>query len=76
VAVRGEGAGVSARWLGRFDRAILPVELLALAAITREAGLPALAAGLVDGRQLDEITIFVIDGAPIAASAIDIRAAP
>lgn len=41
-------------------------ELLALAAVTHEAGLPALAAGLIDGRQLDEITIFVADGAPIA----------
>ena len=43
-------------------------ELLTLATVVRDAGLPALAAGLVDGRQLDEITIFVIDGAPIAAT--------
>jgi len=41
-------------------------ELAQLATLVREAGLPALAAGLVDGRQLDEITIFVVDGAPIA----------
>ena len=34
-----------------------------LATVVHEAGLPALAAGLVDGRQLDELTIFVIDGA-------------
>jgi ornithine cyclodeaminase/alanine dehydrogenase-like protein (mu-crystallin family) len=44
-------------------------ELCKLATFVREAGLPALAAGLVDGRQLDELTIFTIDGAPIAASA-------
>jgi hypothetical protein len=37
-----------------------------VATIVREAGLPALAAGLVDGRQLDELTIFFADGAPIA----------
>ena len=44
-------------------------ELLALATVVHEAGLPGLAAGLVDGRQLDELTIFSIDGAPIAAAA-------
>ena len=44
-------------------------ELLTLATVVREAGLPALAAGLVDGRQLDEITIFSIDGTPIAMAA-------
>jgi hypothetical protein len=43
-------------------------ELLALATVVHEAGLPALAAGLVDGRQLDELTVFAIDGAPIAAT--------
>jgi ornithine cyclodeaminase/alanine dehydrogenase-like protein (mu-crystallin family) len=48
---------------------ILDPELLMLATVVREAGMPALAAGLVDGRQLDELTIFVIDGAPIAATA-------
>ena len=40
-----------------------------VATIVHEAGLPALAAGLVDGRQLDELTIFVVDGAPIARAA-------
>lgn len=40
-----------------------------VADVTREAGLPALAAGLVDGRQLDELTVFWIDGAPIALAA-------
>ena len=33
-------------------------------------GLPALAAGLVDGRQLDELTIFEAGDATIAASAL------
>jgi len=47
---------------------VLDPELLALATVVHEAGLPALAAGLVDGRQLDERTIFTIDGAPIAAA--------
>jgi hypothetical protein len=42
------------------------------AQLRREAGLPAVAAGLVDGRQLDEITIFCIDGAPIAMAATSI----
>ncbi|HEU4729076.1 MAG TPA: hypothetical protein VFT22_14325 [Kofleriaceae bacterium] len=51
-------------------------ELLALATVVPEAGLPALAAGLVDGRQLDEITIFLADGAPIARAAIDSRPVP
>lgn len=49
---------------------ILDPELLALATVVHEAGLPALAAGFIDGRQLDELTIFVIDGAPIAAAAM------
>jgi hypothetical protein len=36
-------------------------ELKKLATIVDEAkGLPALAAGLVDGRQLDELTVFVL----------------
>ncbi len=48
---------------------VFDLELLALATVVREAGLPALAAGLVDGRQLDEITIFLIDGAPITMAA-------
>jgi hypothetical protein len=45
-------------------------ELFAVATVVREAGLPALAAGLIDGRKLDELTIFVIDGAPVAALAL------
>jgi hypothetical protein len=49
---------------GTHVNALAPVELdnelRALAKITDEAtGLPALAAGLVDGRQLDELTVFV-----------------
>jgi hypothetical protein len=55
---------------------VIDPELLALATVVHEAGLPALAAGLVDGRQLDELTIFVADGAPIAAAAVDIRPVP
>jgi len=50
--------------------AAIDPELARLATLVREAELPALAAGLVDGRQLDEITIFAIDGAPIAAAAL------
>jgi hypothetical protein len=42
-------------------------ELRALAAITDEAsGLPALAAGLRDGRQLDELTVFIAGDLAIA----------
>lgn len=38
----------------------LDAELRALAKITDEpSGLPALAAGMIDGRQLDELTVFV-----------------
>jgi hypothetical protein len=48
---------------------VLDPELLALATVVPEAGLPALAAGLVDGRQLDELTIFVLSKAPIAPPA-------
>ena len=41
-----------------------------VAAVTDEPrGLPALAAGLVDGRQLDELTIFIAGDAAIARSA-------
>jgi hypothetical protein len=43
-----------------------------LATVVPEAGLPAHAAGLVDGRQLDEITICVIGDAPIADDRIDL----
>ena len=49
---------------------VLDPELAALATVVDDAGLPALAAGLVDGRQLDELTIFVIGRAPIAGHAI------
>jgi len=59
------GTHVNVSWGGVVDE-----ELRALATIVREAELPALAAGLVDGRQLDEITIFVIDGAPTALAAL------
>jgi hypothetical protein len=45
---------------------VLDPELAALATVVREADLPALAAGLVDGRQLDEITICVIHRGVIA----------
>jgi hypothetical protein len=46
-------------------------DLARVAVITRErAGLPALAAGLVDGRQLDELTIFLLDDAALAAGAL------
>ena len=39
--------------------------------IDRESpGLAELAAGLVDGRQLDEITVFVIGDAEIALGAV------
>ena len=58
------GTHVNAVWAGGIDD-----ELRRLATFVREAELPALAAGLVDGRQLDELTIFTIDGAPIALSA-------
>lgn len=47
---------------------VLDPELLALATVVPEAGLPALAAGLVDGRQLDELTIFVISNGPSLAT--------
>ena len=48
---------------GTHVNALAPVELdddvSRIAAISRRADLGALAAGLVDGRQLDEITIFI-----------------
>jgi hypothetical protein len=59
------GTHVNAGSADRFDP-----ELLVLATVVHDAGLPALAAGLVDGRQLDELTIFIADGAPIAAAAV------
>jgi hypothetical protein len=46
-------------------------ELGSLATIVDEvAGLPALAAGLIDGRQLDELTLFVAGEAAIAIAAL------
>jgi hypothetical protein len=57
------GTHVNAVSAGVFDP-----ELLGRATVVHEAGLPAVAAGLVDGRQLDELTIFTIDGAPIAST--------
>lgn len=46
---------------------VLDPELLTLATVVPEAGLPALAAGLVDGRQLDELTVFTISDGPSPA---------
>ena len=49
----------------------LPAELASVAAISREVpDLGALAAGFVDGRQLDEITVFVAGDAAIAIAAL------
>jgi ornithine cyclodeaminase/alanine dehydrogenase-like protein (mu-crystallin family) len=46
-------------------------DLQRIAAVTEEEpGLGALAAGLVDGRQLDEITVFVVGSAAIALAAL------
>lgn len=46
-------------------------ELRKLATIVDEPnGLPALAAGLVDGRQLDELTVFVAGSAAVASAAL------
>ncbi len=51
--------------------ATLDDELSKVASITHEVpGLGALAAGLVDGRQLDELTVFVIGDGRIALSAL------
>lgn len=52
--------------LARYD-----AELAKLASITHEhPGLGELAAGLVDGRQLDELTLFVVGDAAIALGAL------
>jgi hypothetical protein len=52
----------------------LDAELLALATVVDEVrGLPALAAGLIDGRQIDEITVFVAGDALVAAAALAAR---
>jgi hypothetical protein len=59
------GTHVNASWGGVVDE-----ELRALATIVRESDVAAMAAGLVDGRQLDEITVFVIEGAPTALAAL------
>ncbi len=49
----------------------LSPELSQLATVTtEEPGLAELAAGLVDGRQLDEITVFVLGSARIALAAV------
>jgi len=49
----------------------LDSELLKIATVVDEQqGLPAMAAGLVDGRQLDEITVFLAGSAAIAAAAL------
>lgn len=60
---------------GTHVNALAPIELDAelqrIATIHDEpSGLPALAAGLVDGRQLDEITIFLAGDAAIASAAL------
>jgi len=60
---------------GTHVNALAPVELDAelqqLATIVDEPqGLPALAAGMIDGRQLDELTVFVGGDAGIAAGAL------
>ncbi|MBL0212464.1 MAG: hypothetical protein IPQ07_01020 [Myxococcales bacterium] len=51
--------------------ATLDSDLTKLATVTREVpGLGELAAGLVDGRQLDELTVFVIGDGSIALRAL------
>jgi hypothetical protein len=46
----------------------IPPELASVATVVHEhADLPAIVAGLRDGRQLDEITIFLLDGAELGA---------
>jgi len=57
------GTHVNARIAG-----VLDPELLVLATVVPEAGLPALAAGLVDGRRLDELTVLVLGDAPTPAT--------
>jgi hypothetical protein len=51
-------------------RVLLAPELEQLAAIYGEHALGQLAAGLIDGRQLDEITVFVAGDISIALSAL------
>lgn len=45
-------------------------ELARLATVVYEKDLPMMAAGFVDGRQLDELTVFVLGDAAIAAAAL------
>ncbi len=78
VCVHGATLRVSAALLRRgthvnllAERSQLDDELARLATVTHETpGLGALAAGLVDGRQLDELTVFVIGDAAIALAAV------
>ncbi|HEY5924845.1 MAG TPA: hypothetical protein VIV11_24360 [Kofleriaceae bacterium] len=52
-------------------------ELRKLATVVDEPqGLAALAAGLVDGRQLDELTVFIAGSASVAAAALAHGATP
>ncbi|MEO8702334.1 MAG: hypothetical protein ABI867_19980 [Kofleriaceae bacterium] len=52
-------------------------DLARLATVTREVpGLGALAAGLVDGRQLDELTVFIVGDCGIALAALAKIVAP
>ena len=48
----------------------IDAELRQLATVTEEAGLGPLAAGLVDGRQLDELTVFIAGDLQIALGAL------
>ena len=53
------------------DRPSIDDQLTRIAIVTHEnPGLGALAAGLIDGRQLDEITIFVLGDAAVAIGAL------
>ena len=45
-------------------------DLRRLASVTEESGLGALAAGLVDGRQLDELTVFIAGDLQVALGAL------
>ena len=48
----------------------LDPEFARIATVVHEAELPAMAAGFVDGRQLDELTIFVLADGAIAEAAM------
>jgi ornithine cyclodeaminase/alanine dehydrogenase-like protein (mu-crystallin family) len=56
IAARQLRRGTHVNALG--DPRALDPELLALATVVDAASLPAMAAGFVDGRQLDELTVF------------------